>query len=295
MKENLERYRIFYYAALCGNITAAAEKLYISQPAVSQSLKQLESSLGCALFLRTPKGVALTAEGKTLYRYVAKGMEQFTLGEKRLEAQLSLDCGVVYIGASDMTLEFFLLPFLERFHSLYPKIRVNVTNGPTPETLGKLENDIIDFGVVTEPFAVSGGVEVVPVREIEDIFICGGGFRGLTEDILTPEKLLRLPLPLIMLEKNTSTRRYIDDCFKRFGAEPAPEFELATSGLIVQFVKRDLGIGCVVSDFAENAIAEQSVYRIALDKPFPKRRMCIVKKASVNSKAAEKLLELLPK
>ncbi|NCA68019.1 MAG: LysR family transcriptional regulator, partial [Clostridia bacterium] len=91
MNENLERYRIFYYTALCGNITAAAEKLYISQPAVSQSIKQLELSLGCVLFTRTSKGVTLTAEGKTLFQYVSKGVEQFLLGEKRLCEQLSLE------------------------------------------------------------------------------------------------------------------------------------------------------------------------------------------------------------
>ncbi|MDD4125033.1 MAG: LysR family transcriptional regulator [Eubacteriales bacterium] len=291
MNESLERYRIFYYTALCGNITAAAEKLYVSQPAVSQSIKQLERSLGCALFVRTSKGVTLTAEGKTLFQYVSKGVEQFQLGENRLREQLALDDGVIYIGASDMTLEFFLLPYLEKFHRMYPKIRISVTNGPTPETIKKLDGNLIDFGVVTEPVTASRGYGVIPVKQIEDIFICGKEYKSLASDTFKAASLAAFPL--VMLESNTSTRRYAEDFLRQNNVNITPEFELATSSLIVQFVKRGLGIGCVVRDFAEKAMEEKSVFKLTLDLEIPKRNICIVKKDDINSKAAEKLLELL--
>ena len=126
MNISYDWYRIFYYVALNGNITIASEQLFISQPAVSQSIKQLESSLGCILFIRTAKGVKLTEEGKVLYQHIAKGIEQIKLGEKRLKSQLSLESGEIHIGASDMTLEYLLLPYLEEFHNLYPKIKIIV-------------------------------------------------------------------------------------------------------------------------------------------------------------------------
>ena len=91
MKMNLESYKIFYFVAKCKSITAAAEKLCISQPAVSQSIKQLEKGLGCELFLRTSKGVELTEEGKILFFYVEKGYDSFLMGEAKLEERLNFD------------------------------------------------------------------------------------------------------------------------------------------------------------------------------------------------------------
>ena len=121
LQTNLEYYKVFYFVALEGSITAAAEKLSISQPAVSQSLKQLETSLGTRLFVRVSKGVRLTKEGELLLAYIKSGYEQIELGEQMLHKMLNLDMGEIRIGASDMTLQFFLLPFLEKFHELYLK------------------------------------------------------------------------------------------------------------------------------------------------------------------------------
>ena len=134
MVSNLEYYKTFYYVAKTGSLTQAASLLSISQPAVSQALKQLEQQTNAKLFRRVSKGVKLTAEGELLYSYVAKGYEQFLLGEERLKQMQNSELGEIHIGASDMTLQFFLLPYLEQFHEKYPGIKVIVSNAPTPET-----------------------------------------------------------------------------------------------------------------------------------------------------------------
>ena len=291
MNINYDWYKTFYYVALNGNITTASEQLYISQPAVSQSIKQLENTLGCRLFVRTPKGVKLTAEGKIIYQYVSKGIEQIRLGEKRLESQLSLESGEIHIGASDMTLEYYLLPYLEKFHLLYPKIKISITNGPTPETIRILNDDIIDFGVISEPVNDNNDFSVIPVKEIEDIFICGTEFAEITDNPISLEQLVKMPL--IMLESNTSSRKYIDKYLSENNIIISPEFELATSSLIVQFAKRNLGIGCVVKDFADKDLKDGLVYEIKLERKIAKRHICLIKKTAVVSKASEKLLELL--
>ena len=118
MTNNLEYYKTFYYGGKLSSITLAAKELSISQPAVTQSIHQLEKSLGCTLFQRTSRGMKLTSEGNLLYRYIERGYEQIELGEQRLSQLLHLDAGEVRIGASDMTLRFFLLPYLEKFHEL---------------------------------------------------------------------------------------------------------------------------------------------------------------------------------
>ena len=138
MTENLEYYKVFYYAARLGSLTAAAAELSISQPAVSQALKQLEAVLGTKLFVRASRGIQLTQEGKVLFEYVSKGYEQIQMGEKKLSSMMQLDFGEIKIGASDMTLKYYLLPFLEGYHEQFPNIKVIVTNAPTPDTLNLL-------------------------------------------------------------------------------------------------------------------------------------------------------------
>ena len=293
MNVNLEYYRVFYQAAVTGSITLAAEQLCISQPAVSQAVRHLEGELGTKLFLRTPKGVRLTREGEMLYVYVKRGIESIRDGEEMLKQLKCLDTGVIRIGASDMTLQFYLLPYLEQFHEQYPKIKVMVSNGPTPETIDALENGGIDFGIVSTPFDERNGLCSTPVKEIENIFIAGNRFRRELEGRELEYGELQ-HYPCIFLEKKTSTRRFMDSCLEREGICLEPEFELATSDMIVQFVKRNLGIGCLMSEFAGEALRQGDVFALRFRKKMEKRSFCLIT-SSKNplSPAAQKLLEAL--
>ncbi len=292
MINNLEYYKVFYFIAKNGGITAAAKELSISQPAVSQSIRQLESSLGVSLFIRTSKGMKLTSEGELLFRYVSKGYEQIQAGEDRLRQMLHLDAGEVRIGASDMTLRFFLLPYLEKFHELYPAIKVTVTNGPTPETLRYLGEDYIDFGVVSTPFDHPDNIHVDNVRPISDTFVAGRKFIQYKNKMLDFKELEHLPL--ITLEGMTSSRTYMDEFLKKNGVVIHPEFELATSDMIVQFALRNLGVGSVVRDFALEYIESGILFELRFQKMIPKRSFCVVSDESKPmSVAAAKLLELI--
>ena len=292
MNINLEYYKIFYYVATELSITGAAKRLCISQPAVSQAVKQLEQELGIELFTRYAKGVSLTRAGTLLYSYVKDGYETILTGEKQLAKLINLKYGEVRIGASDMTLQFYLLPYLEWFHQLYPEIKVTVTNAPTPQTIDHLYQGRIDFGVVTKPLEIDTQFDVFRVRSIQDVFVAGGKFRELQGKGWSYEKLA--DLPLICLESNTSTRKYVDHYLKQKGIAVTPEFELATSDMIVQFALRNLGIGCVVEDFARKQLDSGELFLLEFEEQIPKRDMClIVDRRSTMPVAAAKLKELL--
>ena len=294
MISNLEYCKVFYYVASCSSITTAAQKLYISQPAVSQSIKQLEQELNCTLFFRTSKGVKLTPEGEALFSHVRKAFDEINLGEKKLMEMLNMESGEIRIGASDMTLQFYLLPYLEQFHKLYPKVKISVSNGPTPETVRALREGTIDFGIVSSPVADNGGLELTEAAEIRDIFVAGKRFEHLKGKVLSFSELEKLPV--ICLEKNTSTRKSIDDFLKSNGATLSPEIELATSELIVRFAERNLGVGFVMSDFAKSAIGDGRLFEISLKGKLPVRKVCIaVNRKLPVSVTTEKMLELLNK
>ena len=84
MNVNFEYYKVFYHVCAHGSLTAAAQELCISQPAVSQAVRQLEKEAGTKLFFRTSKGVQLTREGELLYHYVKPGVEELLEGGNRL-------------------------------------------------------------------------------------------------------------------------------------------------------------------------------------------------------------------
>lgn len=292
MITNLEYYKVFYYVAKTGSLTQAAGLLSISQPAVSQSIKLLEEQTGAQLFTRVSRGVRLTAEGEMLYSYVSKGYEQIETGEQKLKQMLNLELGEIHIGASDMTLKFYLLPFLERFHEKYPGIKVIVTNAPTPETIGNLRGGQIDFGVVSTPFETLSEMQAMAVRTIEDTFVCGRRFISYKNRTLDLSELENLPI--IYLEKKTSTRSYMDRYLSENGVAIQPEFELATSDMIVQFALRNLGVGCVVKDFALPYLQSGKLFELRFNKIIPKREFCIVTdNKNMMSAAAKNLLEMI--
>lgn len=292
MDINLEYYKIFYHVGKQKSITLAAEELSISQPAVSQAVKHLEQDLGAPLFVRTPKGVRFTAEGEVLYSYVKRGYESIRLGEKKFLELLDLEEGEICIGASDMTLQFYLLEYLGRFHEAYPKIRVTVKNAPTPKTIKMLQEGSIDFGVISTPIRKRLDLKFRKVRDIQDVFVVGRKFRELADRELKYKDLENLPL--MCLEGNTSTRAYVEDFLRENGVRLLPEFELATSEMLVQFAMKGFGVASVVEDFAKKAMEDEEVFCLRFEKEIPKRHFCIVTDEKVPmSAAARRFLDFL--
>ena len=248
MIRNLELYSSFVELAKYSSLSSAAKAMHISQPALSGKVAQLENSLGVKLIFRSNRGFKLTGEGQALLDHLESGFAQIEIGENRLREIAGLENGIMRIGASDMTLRFFLLDYLEKFHSEHPGVKLAVTNAPTPQTLEALRNGLIDFCVISEPVDDFDcrALELIPVRSIQDIFICSDRYSGLLDHAVDFKELSEAPL--ILLGKETSTRRYID----RFFLPDAltADIELATSDLLLEFARRGIGVACIVSDFA---------------------------------------------
>lgn len=294
MDINLEYYKVFYYVGKCQSITLAAEELSLTQPGVSQAIKNLEKALNGSLFIRTARGVKFTTEGELLYSHIKKGYEMILLGEKRFQEMLDLESGEIRIGASDMTLQFYLLSFLEEFHVQYPKIKVTVTNAPTPETLKHLADGKIDFGVVSSPVQNKNHIKICTVKSIQDLFVAGKNFKYLMNKELD-YKILE-ELPIVCLEGKTSTRSYVEEFLGKREVFIRPEFELATSDMLVQFASKSLGIASVVEDFAKEKLKKGELFQLNFHEEIPPREFCIVFDEKMKrSRAAEQLLQKLLK
>ncbi|MCR5264442.1 MAG: LysR family transcriptional regulator [Clostridiales bacterium] len=292
MIDNLSLYKIFLEVAKSGSISGAARRLYVTQPAVSSGVSQLEAALGTKLFFRTSRGISLTPEGDLLFEYISSALTYIEAGEDKLRDISGLASGVLRVGASDMTLKYFLLDYIERFNAEYPKIKLSVTNNPTPVTLKALRSGLIDFCVISEPAELDTDVESVPVKVINDIVVCSrdARFDPLFQSDTADMRDLA-GYPLIMLDRGTSTRQYIESHLRAFGMPDSmldPSIELAQSDLILQFALRGLGAAFIVRDFAEPYLASGELREVKLSTPIPPRRFLLTKLKKIPLSAASK-------
>lgn len=170
MEQNLNHYKIFYEVARCGNISKAAENLYISQPAVSKSISNLESALSTTLFIRNKRGVKLTDEGRTLFDSLGIAFESIERAEKKLKRMEELGIGQIKIGASTSLCKHVLLPYLQDYIEVNPHVKISIDCKPTFETLKQLKDDKVDIGLICET-DLDKGYNFMPICSIHDTFV----------------------------------------------------------------------------------------------------------------------------
>ena len=178
---NLELYRVFYTVAKCGSLTKAAEELYISQPAVSQSVKQLENQLGITLFNRTHKGMELSAQGgKLIFTEVEQALALLQGAEARIAQTKESATGIIRIGASDTIFEYFLADKIVEFHERFPAVKIELLADFTPDTIEKLKADRCDVAFVNLPIAEQPELTLHGnCMRLNDTFIAGEKYKEL--------------------------------------------------------------------------------------------------------------------
>ena len=315
MSVSLDYYRIFYYVGKTGSITAAANALFLTQPTISHAIQNLEKELGCTLFLRTKKGVLMTPEAKNLYSHISIACEQIRIGEEQLHAALQLSEGSVSIGATETVLHFYLIPWLKKYHSLYPNIKLKISNSNTPATLQALKQGILDFAVLVmneeNDYAAdyekkygknhkkdSGKTfQITRLEDFSDIFVGGTEYAFLaeqTKNTKQPVSLSQLTqYPLVCLEKNTCTRTFLDQILNEHQVQWSPDIELATTDLIMPMVTQNFGIGFIPEYFAQAAIEQQTAFSLPIVEEIPPRHICLVCTPTPHSAASEAVIRML--
>ncbi len=268
MNFRIEQYRIFNVVANSQSFSKAAESLFMTQSAVSQAIKQLESSINMTLFKRTSKGIELTEAGNILYKYTSSAMELLETGLLRLEALKTLDDGELKIGASDTISSHFLLPRLEMFHKLYPNIKIKIINRVTSETIDLLKSGKIDIAFGNLPIK-DESLEIVECMTVHDTFVAGNDYLEYKEKVFTRKDISKLPL--ILLESKSNSRKYVDKIFLKSGQVLTASVELGAHELLLQLAKINLGVSCVVREFSEEYLKNSSVFELKQKNPIPER------------------------
>lgn len=287
MQIKLELYRIFTEVALHKSISDAAKTLFISQSAVSQAIKQLEAQLHLTLFIRTPKGVVLTAEGQLLFEYATSAIDLLEAAEAKLDAMKNLEYGDLKIGASDTISRYLLLGRLERFSKLYPKIKLQIVNRTSIEAISLLKTGKIDLAFVNMPIQ-DHEILVEDYMPVHDVFVGSSIYGGQSYTLAEIAEL-----PLILLEKKSNSRRYVEQFFNQNGIQISPEIELGSHDLLLEFAKIKLGVSCVIREFAEHYLNNGELVELECQTQIPKRQIGIASLRGVSlSAAAKKFVEI---
>ena len=295
MNIDFELYRIFYTVANNKNITKASIELNISQPAISKSIKNLEEQLGGKLFVRTKRGVILTEEGKEFYNYIKQAIEYISNAESKFTELINLETGCIRIGIGSTLTKEFLLPYLEEFHKLYPKIDIEIVTNMSSELFPKLRNGLIDIIILNLNEKNYGkDINIIKCRKITDCFVVNNTYSNLLDKEISIKELNKYPL--ILQSKGANTREFLDHFAKKYDTILKPNIELASYSLVVEFAKIGLGIGYATKDYIKKELKNKELYEIKLKEKIPSRYIGIATSNNhLPNFSTKKLIEIINK
>lgn len=289
MDINYELYKVFYHVAVTLSFSEASKQLFISQSAVSQSIKVLEKKLNQNLFIRSTKRVQLTPEGEILLRHIEPAINLIQRGENQIMEANSLGGGQLRIGASDTICRYFLVPYLSRFHKEFPGIHIKVANNTSIGYVDLLESGQVDLIFTNYPNSRLGNTgHMTKVHTFQDVFIANRNYFNLENQKLTLRQLLNYPI--LMLDRKSTTSEYLHALFQQHQLDLVPEIELSSNDLLLDLASIGLGIAFV----PDYCLPKHStdLFPLSLAEELPSRQLMLVHSEQLPlSPAAKQFLE----
>lgn len=292
MDINYELYKVFYYVASSLSFSEASKKLFISQSAVSQSIKTLEKKLDQPLFVRSTKKVQLTPAGMILLKHIEPAMNLIQRGENQLLDANTLGLGQLHIGASDTICRYFLVPYLKQFHKKFPNVPIKVTNGTSLNCVDLLEQGKVDLIISNSPNSrLNTSYIQKTVQNFKDVFIANPAYFNLKQQEIPFEELRQYPI--LMLTRQSTTSEFLHNLFLQHQLELVPEVELSSNDLLIDLAKIGLGIA-FIPDYCLNPDS-QDLYILKTKEKMPTRQLVAAVNTSLPvSASTDEFLKLLP-
>ncbi len=279
-------YKIFLYLYEEKSISKTANKLYVSQPAISYSLKELESQLGYSLFHRNSKGIEPTEEAKELYRYISTAFHILRDAEDHMQNVNELKIGTIRIGIASVGKEY-IIDKVQEFKNKYPGIHIEFLKESREECIKQLETKEIDFLMDSTSVKENQKYQKRKLKKCKlGLVYHKRNYKGKLKNISDLEKH-----PCIFPTKNTEVRTLLEEYFKKNHLEIQPIMESNDEELLLEFVRRGLGIGFLTKEMIQRQL-DQDEFVFIEDDTFPKIEIGIIYMEEYLSKAAKKLVKL---
>jgi len=288
MYTDLELYRVFCEVVKYKNISKAAESMYLSQSAVTQSIKKLENMLGGNVFYRKKNGVELTEEGKNLYAYIKDSIETMSNAENIFSQYIHLEKGNIRIGGGNSLISSLLMQPILAFIQAYPHIDISINSGLTDSLIQKLANGELDLVALNLPFEVSkySHIEVIPLKKAKYAFFCSKQYakeHGI-KNLKTIENC-----KYIVPKTYSSKSKILNEYRKQNAIDIYPNYEVSSTSIMKQLVLQNVGIG-----FAKIEALEDSRENIKIIKEIPTDKFeegIAIRKRNMCNRATVELVE----
>lgn len=278
MEQNFSYYYIFNTVARCQNISKASKELFISQPAISKSIKKLEENLGTTLFIRNSRGVFLSEEGARLYAHTKNAFSEIEEGEKEIRRRNELEISQVSIGVSTTLCRFVLLPYLEEFVREHPHVKIIIQSQASLETIEQLTRGQLDMGLVVSTKSTQE-LKQISLGQIHDCFVATdtyinhlkereGYFSEQDTDYFQWGNLM-------LMDQKNMTRQHIEQYFEDNQIHPQHILEVNSMDLLIEFARIGIGIAGVCREFVKEELLSGELIEIPLSVPIPERDICI--------------------
>lgn len=284
-------YKIFLYLYEQKSISKTANLLYVSQPAISYSLKELENQLGYTLFYRNSKGIEPTMEAKELYSYISTAFNIVKSGEDHIRSLNSLNVGCIRIGTPSFIGVFYLSSFIADFRKLYPGIKFEIISRSTADMVEMLETRKIDLIVDTLPISTTKkSVKKVALTRLQNCFAYNNKvFKDI--EIKNVDDLKKYPL--ILPNATASIRMKLDEYMEARNTKLYPVFESWTTEMMLEMVRRGVGIGYFVKNVIEIQNDRENFNIITFNDDLPAVDVCAVYIEDFTTTALNKFIDFL--
>ncbi len=240
----------FVAVAELGNFSRAAEKVLRTQPAISAQIRKLEEENNAKLFDRTKKAVTLTPAGERFLQY-ARQLLALRAEAMQVVADAGTEVsGVLSIGANETTFLYVLPELLSQYHAQYPEVRISVYRNFSHKVLQKVEDNVVELGVVTVPLR-SSSLLAVPIFRDPLVWIVGSQNPLAKQSKVSLKELADQEL---ILHKMGSLRRIMEKQLRPFRPQLKVTMELTSAEMVKKFVVAGLGVSMISEAFVQQEV-----------------------------------------
>lgn len=291
MNMDYNLYKIFLHLYEERSISKTASKLYVSQPAISYSLKELENSLGYTLFNRNSKGIEPTLEAKELYNYISTAFNILNDAEEHIKNLNSLNIGSIKIGVPTNIGMLSLINYIEIFRKEYPNVKFKIISKSMPEMIEMLETRKIDIIIGILPIHSEKKITKINIGKESNCFVYN---KKLLPNIHINKLEDLLKYPLILPQSNTLHRNRLDDYMETKNIKLDPYIEVSADEIALEMVKKGIGIGYFLKNTIESETNKED-YEIIIFDNLPVIDISLIYIDEYTSIAAKKFINSIRK
>lgn len=257
---NYNLYKSFLVVYETKNISRAADILYISQPAVSHNIKELEKQLNIQLFYKKSNGMNTTSEADVLYKYISSAFNSIWKGELTISDMAGLKTGVVKIGIPSYLTVLFLSDIITEFRSKYPNVKIEIVSKPIPDLITMLQTQNIDIVIDSQPISTekSSSMDIKYLKSYSHCFF--------TTDKYYSEKSVGTDhinnLPLIISSQGSEEIKQLKNSV--VGIKINPVIEAWTTESMIKLVKEGNGVGYCQEDYIKEELEAGTLKKLNL-------------------------------